>query len=118
MDASGQYGFSGLAFGQASGLRALALRSMSIVTDQGLRKSVLEVLRLGAETQRNIRAITAREVDLSACGAATTAVESKQEALFDVCTTQALFDAGRAYGQSAAIPWLTADALRALANNP
>lgn len=99
-------------------LRAIALRSMSIITDQGLRKSVLEVLRLGAETQWNIRAITAREVDLSACGGATTAVESKEEALFDVCTTQALFDAGRAYGQSAAIPWLTADELRALANNP
>ena len=99
-------------------LRSLALRSMSIITDQGLRKSVLEVLRLGEETQWNIRAITAREVDLSACGAATTAVEAKEEALFDACTTQALFDAGRAYGQAADIPWLTADELRALANAP
>lgn len=99
-------------------LRALTLRSMSIVTDQGLRKSVLEVLRLGEETQWNIRAITAREVDLSACGGATTAVESKEEALFDVCTTQALFDAGRAYGRAADIPWLTAEELRALANAP
>ncbi len=99
-------------------LRALALRSMSIITDQGLRKSVLEVLRLGTETQWNIRAITARDVDLSACGGATTAVESKEEALFDICTTQALFDAGRAYGQSAVIPWLTADELRGLANRP
>ena len=99
-------------------LRALALRSMSIVTDQGLRKSVLEVLRLGEETQWNIRAITARDVDLSACGRVTTAVESKEEALFDVCTTQALFDAGRAYGQSAAIPWLSSDELRTMANAP
>lgn len=99
-------------------LRALALRSTSIVTDQGLRKSVLEVLRLGEETQWNIRAITAREVDLSACGTVTTAVESKEGALFDVCTTQGLFDAGRAYGQSAAIPWLTAEELRAMPNAP
>jgi predicted acylesterase/phospholipase RssA len=99
-------------------LRALALRSMSIVTDQGLRKSVLEVLRLGEETQWNIRAITAREVDLSSCGGVTTAVESKEEALFDACTTQALFNAGRAYGQSAHIPWLTAGELRAMANAP
>ena len=99
-------------------LRALALRSMSIITDQGLRKSVLEVLRLGQETQWNIRAITARDVDLSACGGATTAVEAKEEALFDVCTTQALFDAGRSYGRAAVIPWLSADELSALANRP
>lgn len=31
------------------------------------------------------------------------------------CTTQALFDAGRAMGRAADIPWLTADDLQALA---
>jgi predicted acylesterase/phospholipase RssA len=96
-------------------LRDLAIRAMSITTDQGLRKSVLELIRLGQETRWNIRAITARDVDLSACGAAATAVESKEQALFDACTTGALFDAGRAYGRAADIPWLSADDLRALA---
>jgi predicted acylesterase/phospholipase RssA len=96
-------------------LRDLAVRAMSITTDQGLRTSVLELIRLGQETRWNIRAITAREVDLSACGGAVTAVESKEEALFDICTTNALFAAGRALGTAPVIPWLTADDLRTLA---
>jgi len=97
-------------------LRALAIRAMSITTDQGLRRSVLELIRLGQETRWTIRAITAREVDLAGlCDAPGTAVESKESALFDPCTTQALFDAGRAYGGAPVIPWMTADELQTLA---
>ena len=84
----------------------IAQRSAQIVSDAGFRKSILEVLRLNDDTSWTINAITARDVDLSACGKAE---------LFDACVTRALFDAGRRIGLQPSIPWLSAADLEALA---
>lgn len=87
-------------------LPSIAQRSIEIASDTGFRKSLLEVLRLDQDTQWDIFAITARDVDLTGCN---------QNALFDACITQRLFDAGRALGAQPRIPWLTAAELSAIA---
>ena len=88
----------------------IAARSISIASDEGLRKSVLEILRLAELTKWDIKAIAAHNVDLSACDQAADGGD-----LFSACVTERLFAAGEAYGASAEIPWLTADELRDLA---
>ncbi|MEM8979038.1 MAG: patatin-like phospholipase family protein [Pseudomonadota bacterium] len=88
-------------------LTGIAQRSAQIVSDAGLRKSILEVLRLDQETNWSLRAITARDVVFpQGCDTST---------LFEACVTQALYDAGFEMGSAKKIPWLSARELRALA---
>jgi predicted acylesterase/phospholipase RssA len=104
-------------FGRTDGratnsLPGIAARSMAIASDEGLRKSVMEVLRLAELTKWNIKAIAAPTIDPSVCPASGTGAGRP---LFDKCITKALFDAGKAMGRGPTIPWLTAAQLRALA---
>ncbi len=105
--------FGKLDSGVTNSLPGIATRSMSIASDEGLRKSVMEVLRLAEITKWNIKAIAAPRIDPAAC-------KSKGESgigqgLFDKCVTKALFEAGERLGSSAHIPWLTTKELRDLA---
>jgi predicted acylesterase/phospholipase RssA len=105
--------FGRLDTGVTNSLSGIATRSMAIASDEGLRKSVMEVLRLAEITKWNIKAIAAPQIDPATC-------EPKGESgigqgLFDKCVTKALFEAGKRIGSSADIPWLTAKDLRDLA---
>lgn len=92
-------------------LPSYAVRSISILADEVLRDSILETVAFAASRDgwrlRGIRA----ELSPDVCAG------TDPDALggFDSCLTAALFRHGMAVGSAAPIPWLSADALRALA---
>ncbi len=98
-------------------LTDLARRSMSIVTDQGLRQSALNVLQFAEKRGWNVRAMTAKGVDLSPCeGALPAASKTESDALFSSCVTRILYREGFRRGSAARIDWLDAADLRRLVN--
>jgi predicted acylesterase/phospholipase RssA len=107
-------------FGRTDGkvtnsLPGIAARSMAIASDEGLRNSVMEVLRLAELTKWNIKAIAAPTIDPSVCPASGSGQAGIGQTMFDRCITKSLFDAGKAMGRGPDILWLTAAQLRALA---
>lgn len=90
-----------------SGLLGIAGRTFQLVSDEGLRQSLIETADLARETGWTLRAVRAPEFDTLGCG--------KDSALFSACVTGALFRAGEAMALAPEIGWLTGAELKRIA---
>ena len=89
------------------GLLGVAERTFELVSDEGLRQSLIETADLARQSGWRLRAVRAPEFDALGCG--------KDGDLFSPCVTNALFDAGRVMALQPTIDWLTGQQLKDLA---
>ncbi|MDJ0629594.1 MAG: patatin-like phospholipase family protein [Rhodobacter sp.] len=91
----------------ATGLLDVAERTFALVSDEGLRESLVETVDLARRSGWRLRAAVAPDFDTLGCG--------DDDALFSACITEKLFEAGRAMGRTPQIAWLDGRELRELA---
>ena len=99
-----------------TGILSVAGRSAEIVTDEGLRQSILRTVALAEDEGWRLRGLLAPDVS-AVCESPEQgkAAGFEGDGLFSACVTSALFEAGQALGASSEIPWLGPRELRAAA---
>ena len=89
------------------GLLDVAGRTFELVSDEGLRQSLIETADLARRAGWRLRAVRAPEFDTLGC--------TGDDDLFSACVTTALFEAGRRQALEPRIAWLNGQQLKALA---
>ena len=89
-------------------LFGLAGRTFKLVSDEGLRESLVETVDLAQASGWRLQAVVAPDFDSLGC-------PGEENALFSDCVTRALFNAGRAMGRAKNIAWLDGRQLKELA---
>ncbi len=90
-----------------TGLLDLAGRTFTLVSDEGLRESLVETVDLAQASGWRLRAAVAPDFETLGCG--------EDDDLFSACVTDKLFEAGRAMATAPRIAWLSGRQLRDLA---
>jgi len=91
-----------------TGILSIAGRSAEIVSDEGLRQSVLRTVDLARSRGWRLRGLVTPALPPETCPrpAGTKGEGFAGDGLFSACVTQALFDVGRSLGASRPIPWM------------
>jgi predicted acylesterase/phospholipase RssA len=90
-----------------TGLLGVAGRTFQLVSDEGLRQSLVETADLARDAGWRLRAVRAPDFESLGCGA--------DDALFSACVTRALFASGERLALQDEIDWLDGAALRRIA---
>ncbi len=90
-----------------AGLLGVAGRTFELVTDEGLRQSLIETADLAEASGWRLRAVRAPEFATLGC--------PRDGALFSPCVTRALFAAGERMARAPRIDWLSAAELKRIA---